>query len=95
MILEDIRYALRQFAKAPGFTLTAILTLALGIGAATAMFTIVDQVMLRPLPYRNAGRLVTVENAAHVPWIEAPEKVFGCIETFLDGMWPEAAVETL
>jgi proline iminopeptidase len=41
------------------------------------------------------ARLVTVENAAHVPWIEAPEKVFGCIETFLDGMWPEAAVETL
>jgi pimeloyl-ACP methyl ester carboxylesterase len=37
------------------------------------------------------ARLVTVENAAHVPWIEAPEKVFGSIETFLDGAWPEAA----
>jgi proline iminopeptidase len=40
------------------------------------------------------ARLVTVESAAHVPWIEAPEKVFGCIETFLDGAWPEEA-ETL
>jgi pimeloyl-ACP methyl ester carboxylesterase len=40
------------------------------------------------------ARLITVEDAAHVPWIEAPEKVFGYIETFLDGMWPEAA-ETL
>lgn len=37
------------------------------------------------------ARLVTVENAAHVPWIEAPEKVFGCIRTFLDGSWPEQA----
>lgn len=37
------------------------------------------------------ARLVTVDNAAHVPWIEAPENVFGAIETFLDGAWPEAA----
>ena len=39
------------------------------------------------------ARLITVENAAHVPWIEAPEMVFGAIETFLDGKWPEAAEE--
>jgi len=42
-------------------------------------------------------RIVTIENAAHLPWIEAPEKVFGPIKTFLDGAWPEAAhkVESL
>jgi len=37
------------------------------------------------------ARLLTVENAAHAPWIEAPDKVFGAIDTFLDGTWPEAA----
>jgi hypothetical protein len=43
------------------------------------------------------ARLVTIENAAHVPWIEAPEKVFGSIKTFIDGTWPEVAhrVESL
>jgi hypothetical protein len=42
-------------------------------------------------PPRTDSRLITVENAARVPWIEAPEKVFGGIETFLDGAWPESA----
>jgi putative ABC transport system permease protein len=58
----DIRYALRQFAKAPGFTSTAILTLALGIGATTAIFTLMYAVLLKSLPVVNPGDLYRVGN---------------------------------
>jgi predicted permease len=61
-ILEDVRYALRQFAKAPGFTATAILTLALGIGATTAIFTLVHAVLLKSLPVTKPEELYRVGN---------------------------------
>ena len=60
MFLQDLRYGLRRLAKSPGFSVVAILTLALGIGANTAIFSVVNGVLISPLPFRNADRIVSL-----------------------------------
>ncbi|HKV69907.1 MAG TPA: ABC transporter permease [Gemmatimonadales bacterium] len=59
-LMQDLRYAVRTLGKAPGFTATAIITLALGIGASTTVFTVVERLLLNPLPFPHGDRIVSV-----------------------------------
>ena len=62
---RDLRYGMRQLRKSPGFTFTAIATLALGIGANTAVFSVLDALLLRPLPFPNSERIVRIYSVSH------------------------------
>jgi putative ABC transport system permease protein len=79
-LLQDVRFALRQMAKRPGFTLVVVLTMALGIGANAAIFSVLDAVLLRPLPFPEPQRLIKVWSrftGIGMPndqnWVSAPE----------------------
>src|SRR3984885_14971531 len=80
ILLQDLRRALRALAAAPAFTVTAILSLAIGIGANTAIFSIVDGLLLRPLPYKDAGRLVILWNRS--PGLNILEDWFSTAQYF-------------
>ena len=78
-LLQDVRYAVRGLIKNPGFSLAAIVTLALGIGANTAMFSVVNTVLLQPLPYADADQVVRIQNS----WVGSPQGAISPAE-FLD-----------
>ena len=102
---RDVGYALRQMRRSPGFAAVVVGTLALGIGAATAMFTVVDHVLLRTVPYRDAGRLVIIhegdkmihKGSSLAPWLdirewEARNHTFAAM-SFAGDMWGRQYLE--
>src|SRR5437016_6788184 len=90
--LQDVRYGLRQLRRNPGFTIVVLLTLALGIGANTAIFSVVNAVVLRPLPFRDANRLVTVWGNLQRPGVE---EIPGSAGEYVDFRDQNHAFETI
>ncbi len=72
MLMQDLRFAFRQFRKNPGFGLTAVLMLALGIGASVAIFAFVDAALIKPLPYADPNRLVAPTESDCGLWARQP-----------------------
>ena len=92
MFLQDVRRALRLFRLEPGFTAAAVLTLALGIGANTALFAVVEAVLLRPLPFTNAGDLVIIKHRDKNTGIS---KEFLALGDFVDLRAQQQSLESL
>jgi predicted permease len=98
---QDLRFALRQLRKSPAFTITAIVTLGLGIGVNAAMFSVIEQVLLRPMPYRDASKLVQISphplsgggfDPASLPDVRDWKS---CTHVFSDMAWWTIQVPTL
>jgi hypothetical protein len=76
ILLQDIRYGLRRFRKDPAFMAVTILTLALGIGASSAIFSVVNGVLLRPLPFPHSDRVVLLmEHTKSFPRSRSPTRI--------------------
>src|SRR5580704_4457564 len=74
-LFQDLRFSIRQLRKSPGFALTTILTLALGIGATTGIFSLVNAVLLRPLPFPEPDRLMSLQHESHRTGVVAPQSL--------------------
>ena len=88
--VRNLRFAVRTLSKAPAFTITTLVLIGVGVGAVTTIFSIVDHVMLRPLPYPEAHRLVTVDNGSHSGLIVKALEELNSVEAWAAGYSEDA-----